>query len=98
MIRNIQTGNTETIVYTFKVNAATVSLTSVEFILYTSTPTAIRTLILGTDEELTETSTGIYEVVLETDELAVGTYYAELSGHYAGYKYLKRDGVRVAFY
>jgi hypothetical protein len=96
MIKLLQ-GDTGTLEYIFTYNDELTSLSSVIFNLYNSAASVVDTLTLGVDAKITESSTGTYEIVLETQELQIGSYYAELSGYYGGYKQLKREPMRLSF-
>jgi hypothetical protein len=90
-------GDTGTLEFTFTCNDALTSLSTVVFKLYNSAASVVDTLTLGVDAEITESSTGTYEVILETVDLTSGSYFAELSGYYGGYKQLKREPMRLSF-
>ena len=96
MIKILQ-GDTGTLEFTFTYNDDLTSLSTVVFKLYNSAASVLDTLTLGVDAEITESSTGTYEVILETVDLTSGSYLAELSGYYGGYKQLKREPMRLSF-
>ncbi len=96
MIKILQ-GDTGALEFTFKHDDELTSLSSTVFQLYNSAASVIHTLTLGTDAEITELSTGTYQVVLETADLDTGSYVVELSGYYGGYKQLKREPMRLSF-
>jgi len=90
-------GDTGTLEFTFTCNDELTSLSTVVFKLYNSAASVVDTLTLGVDAEITESSTGTYEVILETVDLTSGSYVVELSGYYGGYKQLKREPMRLSF-
>ena len=96
MIKILQ-GDTGTLEFTFTCNDELASLSTVVFKLYNSAASVVDTLTLGVDAEITESSTGTYEVILETVDLTSGSYVVELSGYYGGYKQLKREPMRLSF-
>ena len=96
MIKILQ-GDTGTLEFTFTCNDELTSLSTVVFKLYNSAASVVDTLTLDVDAEITESSTGTYEVILETVDLTSGSYVVELSGYYGGYKQLKREPMRLSF-